>query len=371
MARAGVESMNAMIGSLSTLEWTLIAVNSALLLLSRPILSRILATSDERLSSFRLNAFRGLNVLMLLTVGTGVVLGHDAGERGWLLKLVLILATVWCFYLALQLAGYGLRQRYGVRRKVDGKEVLSDSWTSRLLYLLVCGFLSVLCLVAAIQIAGFNSLLQTTGVLGFLGVFLALTQSSWLPDLAAGLVLLNGRMLEEGDVVQLRFGETRSTCAVHKTKFFHTELLDIADNHRIMVSNAWLRAQPLHNLSKFASAKGLREALYFKIGYEVAPSSVRAVAEAAVAAAIEDGVPIEVQHPVEVVLHDTGDHALEWMVCYYTKSVRKRLLTRQQFREYILKEAVRGGVSLATPLGVSVDAQTGGLLPEDSGLPAP
>ena len=347
--------MNAMIGSLSAIEWALLASNTLLLVFARPILSRILSTTDTRSSEWRLNAFRGLNVLMLLTVGTGAALGPSAGERGWLLKLLLVLATAWCFYLAMQLAGYGLRQRYGVRRTVDGQEVLSDSWTSRLLYLLVCGFLSVLCLVTAIQIAGFNSLLQTTGVLGFLGVFLALTQSSWLPDIAAGLILLDGRMLEEGDVIRVRFADERTTCAVHKTKLFHTELLDLADNHRIMVSNAWLRAQPLHNLSKFASAKGLRDNLHFKIGYDVPAAVVREIMESAVARAIEVGVPIEGQYPVEVVLQDTGDHALHWMVCYYTKAVRKRLLTRQQLREFILSESQARAVSLATPFGVAFD----------------
>jgi|GEM_PF-563431 len=296
--------MNAMIGSLSALEWALLASNTLLLVFARPILSRILSTTDTRSSEWRLNAFRGLNVLMLLTVGTGAALGPSAGERGWLLKLLLVLATAWCFYLAMQLAGYGLRQRYGVRRTVDGQEVLSDSWTSRLLYLLVCGFLSVLCLVTAIQIAGFNSLLQTTGVLGFLGVFLALTQSSWLPDIAAGLILLDGRMLEEGDVIRVRFADERTTCAVHKTKLFHT-----------------------------------RDNLHFKIGYDVPAAVVREIMESAVARAIEVGVPIEGQYPVEVVLQDTGDHALHWMVCYYTKAVRKRLLTRQQLREFIRRVA--------------------------------
>ncbi|MEM9603508.1 MAG: mechanosensitive ion channel family protein [Pseudomonadota bacterium] len=356
--------MSGLIGSLTTVEWALLALNTLLLVFAKPILSRITSTADERSSAWRLNAFRGLNVLMLLTVGTGAALGPNAGERGVLLKLLLVLATVWCFYLAMQLAGYGLRQRYGVRRTVDGQEVLSDSWTSRLLYLLACGFLSVLGLVTAIQIAGFNSLLQTTGVLGFLGVFLALTQSSWLPDIAAGLILLDGRMLEEGDIVLVPFGQQRTTCAVHKTKLFHTELLDLADNHRIMVSNAWLRGQPLHNLSKFASAKGLREALHFKIGYEVTADTVRALMASAAERAAADGVAFESQHPIEVVLQDTGDHALEWMVCYYTKAVRKRLLIRQQMREHILNEAQSRGVSLATPFGVSLD---GSVLPAGTG----
>jgi len=36
-----------------------------------------------------------------------------------------------------------------------------------------------------------------------------------------------------------------------------------------MVSNSKLRGQTIHSLSKFASAKGLREKLTFKIGYDI------------------------------------------------------------------------------------------------------
>ena len=61
----------------------------------------------------------------------------------------------------------------------------------------------VMGLIACVRILGFDSLLEAGGLLGVMGVFLALTQASWAPDIISGLVILNSRMVEEGDVLQL------------------------------------------------------------------------------------------------------------------------------------------------------------------------
>lgn len=341
--------------ALSGLESLLIASNVVLLIFARPLLSRILPKEDKPQRTTRLNAFRALNVLMLVIVGAGAFLGPEQVERFWLLKLLLVLLTIYCFYLLIQISAWQLRKRYGNWRKVGSEKVLTDSYKSRLLSLVSTVFLAVLGLISAIQIAGFNSLLQATGVLGFVGVFFALTQASWLPDIFSGLVMLNARMLEEGDVLLLNIEGNSTTCAVHKTKLFHTEFLDLTDNHRIMISNAQLRRQALHNLSKFASAKGLREQLHFKIGYDVCESDVRALFNAAFQTAEQESdIDYERQHPIEIRLIDAGDHALEWMVSYYIKSVRSRLRTQQQLREAILQQSLADGISLATPTQLAI-----------------
>jgi len=62
---------------------------------------------------------------------------------------------------------------------------------------------------------------------------------------------------------------------------FHTEILNLVNNHRVMLKNARLREFTIQNLSKFASAKGLREQLSFKIGYDISPEKVRKMFKAA------------------------------------------------------------------------------------------
>ncbi len=348
---------------LTHFEALLLASNVLLFIFAKPLLSRFLKNDDASQHAASLNAFRGLNVLMLLTVGAGAFLGAEQAQRFWLLKILLVLLTAYCFYLLIQISAWQLRKHYGNWQTVGEEQVLTDSYKSRLFSLMSTAALAVLGLISAIQIAGFSSLLQTTGVLGFVGVFLALTQASWLPDIFGGLVLLNARMVEEGDVLLIRLHGEPTTCSVHKTKLFHTELLDLADNHRIMISNEQLRRQPLHNLAKFASAKGLREQLHFKIGYDTPEAKVRSMFSAAFASAEQNPeILYERQHPIEVRLEDTGDNALEWMVCYYIKNVRQRLLTRQQLREVILLHSLEHRVSLATPTLVQISGQ----MPADS-----
>lgn len=75
----------------------------------------------------------------------------------------------------------------------------------------------------------------------------------------------------------------------------------------------------MHNLSRFASARGLRETMTFKIGYGEKPKAVKAMFEAAYAAAVEDTkIFLEGQFPLEIRVMETGDHAVDWSVHYYT-----------------------------------------------------
>lgn len=162
-------------------------------------------------------------------------------------------------------------------------------------------------------------------------------------------------MVEEGDFVEI----TESTPylgMVYKTKMFHTEILNIVNNHRIMLKNSKLREYTIHNLSKFPSAKGLREKLHFKIGYDVDAGKVRGMFGEAFKAAKDDtSNNIESQYNLEVGICDTGDHAIEWTIYYYTKDVKNLIKTRQYFRELVWITAQKHGINLATPLTHSVD----------------
>ena len=155
-------------------------------------------------------------------------------------------------------------------------------------------------------------MLQAGGVLGFVGVMLALTQAAWAPDIISGLIILNSNMVEEGDILQITHEGKKIHASVYKTKMMHTELLDISNNHRMMIKNTQLRALFLQNLSKFASAKGLREKLTFNIGYDVSPKDVGSFFEKVeTLLQAEYDEYYESQHPIEVVIEDIGDHAVQ------------------------------------------------------------
>jgi small-conductance mechanosensitive channel len=207
----------------------------------------------------------------------------------------------------------------------------------------------VVAIVSCMRILGLNSLLETGGAVGIIGLFLALTQASWAPDIISGLIILNSRMAEEGDVVQFNMGSGNIVASIFKTKVFHTEFLDLANNHRLMVRNAKLRDYGIQNLSRFASAKGLRECLVFNIDYAHSELEVTEMMNRAFAEIDKNEDSREQQFDHEVMVLDTGDHAVTWAVYSYIKNVKQLLKIKQVFRAHILAESMRSNISLATP----------------------
>jgi small-conductance mechanosensitive channel len=330
-------------------EVVLLGVILLLLIFSRPLMGIFRKEgSDHGNGSKRLHIFRATNLLILLLILFYNLLLPFA-DRSFAITGLSALLVIYVGYLVFHVLDYLIKRRFGREREVGGKVVVSETYNSRVLSLITMVFVFIVVLIAVVRILGFNSLLEAGGVIGFVGVFLALTQSSWAPDIISGLIILNSKLVEEGDVIELS-DECGTVGVVFKTKIFHTEILNLVNNHRIMLQNSRLRQSTLHNLSKFASAKGLREVLQFKIGYDVAESRVQELFEAAYNRAVEEaGLPIEA-HPVEVRASEAGDFAVLWSVFYYTKEVRHILRTRQQFLALILQQAAQRGISLATPM---------------------
>ena len=324
-----------------------------LLIFLTPRIVRLI--SNEQLSDgafdFRVNSWRGLWVLII------GLLGHfrfySAGQSGQNLgvKLLSILVIVYLTYLASHLIGRFLRVRYGRKIQSATEQRVADTYASRALTIFISVFLGIMALISVIRVAGFSSLLEAGGVIGFVGVFLALTQGAWAPDIISGLIILNSKMLEERDVIKLSDSNESFFAIVYRTRAFHTELLNLVDNHRIMIRNTKVRDYTVHNLSRFASARGLRETLTFKIGYGTSPDHVHSMFEKAYLAACEDGsIALESQYPLEIRVQDTGDHAIEWSVHYYTKDESALVKTRQFFREQILRTSLAEGIDLSTPI---------------------
>ncbi len=334
---------------IDALTWLVIGVNVLLILFARPLV-RLASGHDtpEGLLRLRVHVLQSLNLAIVL----GFAYWHlfSGGEGQWGRILLGIFVLVYLAYLVAHLLGIWILRRYGRRRQIRGEWRWVETYQSRLLTLVTRLFVFIITLITLVRMLGFESLLEAGGVLGFIGVLLALTQATWAPDLFSGLIMLNSNVLEEGDVIRLD-GQPELFGVVFKTKMFHTEILDITANHRILMRNAALRDRVIRNLSKFASARGLRDRLSFKIGYDTSVQRVRDMLEAAwkrVTEARPEGV--EVQYPVEIGLLATGDHALEWGVFYYTKTPERLPAIRQQLNQIFLETAEDHGISLATPL---------------------
>jgi small-conductance mechanosensitive channel len=342
------ESLAELIARFSTVDLSLIAINTVLLIFSRQILGRFSHNPGSQ-GGRRLHIFRAVNLLVLL-----FILFHNLflplAEHSWITRVLVSLLVLYLGYLGFHIVAYLIKKRFGRERELNGNQVVSETYNSRALSLISAVSIFIVVLISVVRILGFDSLLEAGGVIGFIGVFLALTQGSWAPDIISGLIILNSRLIEEGDVIELR-EDGGIIGTVFKTKVFHTEVLNLVNNHRIMLQNSRLRQMTIHNLSKFASARGLREELRFNIGYEVTEGQVRDLFADAFEEAVQDpDIPVEESTPVEVRAGEAGDYAVQWVVFYYTKDVKNLLRTRHYFLATILGHAREKGISLATPM---------------------
>lgn len=301
---------------------------------------------------FRINVIRGLNVLVIGLLGHFRFYSEGQSGQGIGIKVLSILVIIYLSYLTAHLIGRFVRLRFGrTVNNVGAGNRIADTYASRALSIFISVFIGIMALISIIRVAGFSSLLEAGGVIGFVGVFLALTQGAWAPDIISGLVILNSKMFKERDVIKINDGGNEMLAIVYRTLAFHTELLNLVDNHRVMIRNSKIRDLTLHNLSRFASARGLRETMLFKIGYNVPSKDVKNMFETAFNAAVEDpDIPLEEQHPIEIRLKDTGDHAIEWSVHYYTKDEFALIKTKQLFREKILEASLSANIDLSTPI---------------------
>jgi len=257
----------------SGMEQALLAANILLLVFSRALIKRIFPEhDDEGLFRSRLNLFRAANVIALVIVISSAVM-HPGSGALWITRTLGVMLAIYVAWLMFYFIARLIRRRWGGERKRGDETVFVETYNSRLLTLVAGTVISVITLVAVIRIMGYSTLLEAGGVLGVVGVMLAITQSSWVPDLVSGLVILNSRLIDEGDIIQL--GEDSNQVGmVFRTKVFFTEILHLANNHRILIQNSKLRGMTVHNLSRFASAKGLRESLNINVSYDVTEQQV-------------------------------------------------------------------------------------------------
>ena len=75
--------------------------------------------------------------------------------------------------------------------------VYAETYNARVLSMLLGVVIFAITFIANVRILGLDTWLEAGGVIGFVGVILALTQSAWAPDIISGLVILNSRLVGE------------------------------------------------------------------------------------------------------------------------------------------------------------------------------
>ncbi len=341
-----------LLNQLDSVAYIILTVNLFLLIFASQIL-RLVYSEPDKVPSFsrKIMTFRALNLLIIVVYGY-YLFYQSKDEQALGIKLVAVLAIIYLAYLLMHLVHFIIVRQYGKVRTIEGKERETPTHKTRLLSVFSSIFIAIIALIGTIHFLGLNSLLETGGVIGFIGVFLALTSSIWAPDIFHGIIILNSDMLSEGDVVELQDASSSPIIGiVYRTKIFHTVILNKVNNHRIMIRNSRLRDLIIHNLSKFASAKGLREKISFKIGYDSKVSDIECMFSEAYEKAKKDAdISFERQYEMELAIDDTGDHAVVWSLYYYTKEVDELISIRQKMIKIVYKTSIEHNISLATPM---------------------
>jgi len=340
-----------------------LVVNLLLLIFSKQIVSIFKVSSNN---DFELSIFRALNVLFLFFhIFDFALINLNKDYQNAFSRLAWTLLAIYLGVFFFNLFSYLSRKKFGIKKTFDDKVTYIDTYNSRLIDLIALTLISIISLYIIIDIWDFDSLLQTTGIFGIFAAFLALTNQIWAPDMFYGMVILNSKMLEDGDVIQ--FGEESDEFIINKVTLIYTILLDVRNNHRTLIKNSKLVEAKIDNLSKKASTDGLRMKLSYKIGYpkkddlrEFKKSIHEMFSEVNEIAIENEDIKINENVNFECYLHETGDFALHYDLFYYldtlpntkvTRTVRSYLLkTQNLINEEVYKASVKHNIDLSTPI---------------------
>lgn len=331
---------------LSGLEILFCFISLLCIIFAKPLIERFSEKVPKPKRQLRIAVIRGV-FLAAISAIMYAELPDAISQQYRVVTVLAIAASLYLCYLGNFITAYFIFKRFGKSRTIGEQTIVIPTYQTRALSLLASLLFIILGVVAIVQQLGFSSLLEAGGVIGVIGVMMALTQASWAPDIISGLILLNSDMIEEGDILELPNG---IIAEVFKTKMFHTELLDIAHNNRIMVRNTALRDHTLKNLSRFASTRGLRVNISFNIGYDTTPEQVEALFNAACKQARSESLMFEADQGMEATLMEAGDHALKWGLIFYTKTPAKLIELRRRIIRIVQVLSKTHNINLATPL---------------------
>jgi hypothetical protein len=344
----------------------LLLFNISLYFLASPIVRRL--NFEPKKVQTKIWTFRFFNFMFLILHVLDFILQDLKIQYGKQLSLIAqCLISIYTIRLIHHVCSHFVKMKFGSQKDIDGKEVSIENYSSRVVHLLMTLFLAFINLIIVIQILGFNSLLETTGLIGIVIGFFALTSSIWAPDIFHGLVLLNSKMITDGDLVEI----DGDAYIVFKTSLMETVLLNIVNNHRTRVRNSYLGTSKIDNLTRLADAQGIRETILYKVSYPQNEKDLedhdkriqQMFRDAFESCTAHTDIQINENSKPEVLLTEAGDHALHYSFSFYlqkisrtkvTKEARAFLRTKYLVNESVFKASVKNGIDLSTPTQVKL-----------------
>jgi len=362
------------------LNWFAVAYSMSILMINfslyvyAPAITRYFNSGKD--NKFQLSILRSVNVLFILFsildfLISFVTEAYSNYFSGFAYTLLVVYVSAFIYNIVSLVS----RKKFGKEKEMDSKTVYVDTYNSRLVDIFTMTIIIFIAVYMIIKAWGLSSMLETTGLLGLVVAFLALTNSIWAPDPYYCMVILNSDMLEDGDVVHIEGKD--DYYIISRVTFIYTLLFNTRTNTKTLVRNSKLIEFHIDNLTKKASTDGLRQVLTFKIGYPSIDGTLdiksrqprdmkdflKAVDEmfSQVAKQAEEDERVKVNPNVDIewMLTETGDYALEFTLVYFldtlpktkiTRNVRKHIVgTRNRLLRLCYEASVENGISLATP----------------------
>lgn len=370
-------------------EWlvhtSIFSLNILLFIFARPLLNIVDAGGE---SHSRVRLLRTLNVLVLaLQIIDIILLRANSDYEHYFIKTGLSLMIIYAGLITYSFSAYFSRKKFGTEKELDKVRVFLESYSSRLVDIIILTVIIFSTVYSLILIWGANSLLETTGIFGIIFAFLAFTSNIWAPDIISGLIILNSQILEDGDVVVI--DGYPDEYIISKVTFIYMILYDIRNNHRTLIRNSRFIQSKIDNLSRIASTDGIRKKLIYNIGYpdisqQHSPDRMdnlnkfrsqieKVFSKAYDSAREQEEIKINEHKPFEWALTNTGNYALEYTLWVYleripntkiTATIRRHLMrTMYRINEEVFIAAVSEGLDLSTPdlRKLSIDANPGTL----------
>jgi len=370
-----LDTLNNFLPPLSQAQWSVhglvFALNILLFIFARPIMNLVETGRDN---DAKIRIFKSLNVLVLILHCVDlVIVGSNKDYENYFIKFGMSLMTIYGALFFYSLCSYFSRKKFGLEKELDSTTLFLDTYSSRLVDIILLVFVVLTTILILINLWGANSLLETTGIFGVIAAFLAFTSNIWAPDIISGLIILNTEILEDGDVVVI--DGYKDEYVISKVSFIYIILYDIRNNHRTLIRNSRFIQSKIDNLSRVASTDGVRQALRYNIAYPTIADGTREergaaldqfklrinkVFERSYEIADEDlDVKINRNRNFEWSLTETGNYALEYTLWIYleripntkiTAKIRKHLMgTVYKVNEAVYTASVLENIDLSTP----------------------
>lgn len=369
-----LEQIDWLMPQLSYTEWLahslIFVVNLALLISARPVLQWI---EGDQLTETKVAILRALNILVLgLHILDLALLRINNSYQHFFINLGLSFMVIYGGLFLTSLLSYLSRKRFGHEKSLDGKVLYLDTYSSRMIDIVLLTVIIISTVYALIKIWGADSMLEATGIFGILFAFIAFTSNIWAPDIISGLIILNTQMLEDGDVVVI--DGFADEYIISKVTLIYVILYDVRNNHRSLIRNSHFTQSKIDNISRIASTDGIRKAIRYKIAYPAIEgdgnrreqyaafrTKIDSLFQRANSICVEDeDIKINRNRPFEWALTETGDFALEYTLWIFlerlpntkiTATVRKHLIrTPFQVNDAVMESSVVEGLDLSTPI---------------------